>query len=760
MADTKTHLQELFAQALNSESNRNREQLSNAVNSIREEMERQSLRLRDLMLAQPPLQLLGYLIAMFHMHAAKDATSEDDDGARPSTETIQTFQFALEYLHAVWSCHANLVAETTSLDEANAAAIFDLIGELGQTTMMYCMVSSTPSNGGSGLSSTVEMQAKSTWVLIRGHRYQVLEEEFFSYVLEPHADALLSVYGMGFREVAAGIQAIANSARSGFSNAAQLIHDRMEEAHALMTASDLGLSDAIEKLKDSEGNYAVDVSGAIHDIFHGGICNLSKHTNLTSSLLEDLCYLPGENTEFFADGHLKGTPLRTLPALIKPGIKLGDDFYMTDGQFIRDSAYRAIQRGLIGQMAAYRDQWNQGQKKIVEQAYPRIFARQFAKAAKYSEVHFKDHKSGQWVETDLVMTIDDVLLVVEAKAGVMAMHSPATNFDRHERKIRGLIVDAYTQCKRFVEYLASAREAPIHNLIDGKYVEVGRLKLEDFRTVLPVGLTIEAFTPFSAMCKEFADVQPILGKHPFVSMSVDDLFVLNRFLPSTGELLHYLEVRQQVAGIPQATLYDEIDHLGAYIQRNRFDIEIREQLREADGVLWDSFSEVVDRHFEGDHWDSEAPPRQDYPDEWAAVLESLDKQRPPNWLAMDSLLRDLSSSGRANFAMLLGELKATLPTHPIRRFSFTDECPMQVWLCRAGARPSPAEMRDQAEIACLISKTTKIPVLQLWYDKSGNITGVVSVRFSAPTVFQPNFSKLAAEAERQRARKVSLNPKA
>jgi len=38
--------------------------------------------------------------------------------------------------------------------------------------------------------------------------------------------------------------------------------------------------------------------------------------------------------------------MRTLPARIKPGIRLGEDYFATDGQFVRDSAYRAIQWGL------------------------------------------------------------------------------------------------------------------------------------------------------------------------------------------------------------------------------------------------------------------------------------------------------------------------------------------------------------------------------------------------------------------------------
>jgi len=54
-------------------------------------------------------------------------------------------------------------------------------------------------------------------------------------------------------------------------------------------------------------------------------------------------------------------------------------------------------------------------------------------------------------------------------------------------------------------------------------------------------------------------------------MAIDDLFVLTMVLPTSGELSHYLTVRQQAAGLRGAMLYDELDHLGAHISENRFD---------------------------------------------------------------------------------------------------------------------------------------------------------------------------------------------
>jgi hypothetical protein len=198
----------------------------------------------------------------------------------------------------------------------------------------------------------------------------------------------------------------------------------------------------------------------------GGGCNLSRHSGLPQPLLEDLCYEPGQNTVFWAEGQFSGTPLRSLPARIKPGIKLNDDYFATDGQFIRDSAYRAIQWG-IWKRLPYRDEWPKKQGRIVERAFPDILSGQLDGATLFESVYYRDVNTNGWVETDLLIILEDVLFVIEAKAGVMSMQSPATNFPSHQRVIKDLIVKAYQQCKRFLEYLESASEVPLYKLVDG-----------------------------------------------------------------------------------------------------------------------------------------------------------------------------------------------------------------------------------------------------------------------------------------------------
>ena len=721
------------------------ETLDEAVAHLCTEMERESSRARGLILRQPPKQLLGYMWSKRYLYIRTEM-DEQGDGHRPNKRMIDTTQFLLEFVHATWSCSAELADERNKLDEAEVAEIFETLRELQNTTMLYCMMRSMGmvAEAGNRNRGDLGMRAMTAWVNLRGRRYQALEEEFLKFVLRPHDEALRKCYDMGAGEIASGVQAIADVIRTGFADAVDRIERGMRAAHP---------HDGVEGVSPK---ILTEVREAADDLLNGGICKLSRHTNLTRPLLEDLSYSPGENTEFLAEGELRGTPLRTLPALVKPGIRLGDDYYVTDGQFVRDVAFRCIQRGLLRRNPGYREEWNKRQKRVVEEAFTKIFGSLLKGIEAYHSVFFREPKTDNWVETDLVVVMEDVLLVAEAKAGVMAMKSPAENFDKYMASVERLIVRAYKQCKRFLEYMASATRVPIYARRDGKHVKVADLRLGEFRKVLPIGLTVESLSPFSTSLNNLEAIAPLLGKHQFMSMSVDDLLVLRRFLPTAGELFHYLEVRQQACNIPDAILTDEMEHLGAYVSRNRYDTELRTQRAEAEFVIWNSFADVVDQYFEGENAGCGNVPRQNYPVELAAVLKVLDRKRPSGWLAMDAAIRNLSSEERNNLSKSLVGLKATLRSHDYRRMLFFNGIPFRVWVCASGRSPQEKEVRRQAEMAALLAAAPRTRVLLLWYNKKRRLTNAACKSYAAPRKGRSDYMELERQAAAQRARLVCI----
>lgn len=189
---------------------------------------------------------------------------------------------------------------------------------------------------------------------------------------------------------------------------------------------------------------------ALDDMFRGGIANVSRHTKLPPTLLADLAYRRGEETEFFAGGDFSGTPYRTLPARKKPLIQLESDYYAVDPCFTRDAGYRALLYNLLQRKPNYKKTFEDRQKTMSEAAFAEILAAQLPDAKVFKEVYYKDPNNKQWSENDTLILVDDVLFLVEAKAGAAAtIASPALDFGRHAQSVQDLVLKAYKQCERF-----------------------------------------------------------------------------------------------------------------------------------------------------------------------------------------------------------------------------------------------------------------------------------------------------------------------
>jgi hypothetical protein len=538
---------------------------------------------------------------------------------------------------------------------------------------------------------------------------------------------------------------------------------QFEAAEAFAATQDKPLEDVMEAWVAANAEQSKAIGRAMDDMFRGGVANVSRHTRLPRTLLADLAYRRGEETEFFAAGDFAGTPYRTLPARKKPLIQLGSDYYSVDPCFTRDAGYRALLYNLCQRRPGYKKTFEYRQKTMSEAAFADILAAQLPGATIFQEVYYRDPASKQWAENDTLILVDDVLFLVEAKAGAAAtIASPALDFGRHAQSVQDLVLKAYKQCERFFNYLNSADEVPLYHLVDGKHEECGRIRHSDYRVMVPIGLTVESFSPFSTHCKDLPEVEPLLGRHAFISLSIDDLFVLKRFLPTPGSFAHYMEVRQAVAGIRRAHLFDEVDHLGAYLKKNRFDQDIADQLKGdmMNMVIWDGMSDIVDRSFEGEDWESSPFPTQQFPDEVLKLLEALDATRAQGWLSADSYIRDQGEEGRNDLGRMLSDLRQTLYQHPGRYFILSGEGEaLFVWLQRHDLQIDWTKVNDKANAAALAVKASNAIGVLAEVGVDGAYRGARFFAVRIPTARTEENVHIYEDAERmsQRGRVVSLH---
>lgn len=725
--------------------------------SMQAQLEGLSEKLRLAILKCDFKQLLGFLWGQ--LLSSQLARMEEDALAGPA-EMLSDVMFALEYVHAVLSSHPT-VEHGDSASEEDLSAVLEVSTELRSKTLQYCLVAARrmPEGLFGPETGTLAMQAMTSWVTIRGHRYQSLEAEFFEFVLKPHEAALRAAYGVGAQEIAQGIQAAVDATRFGHMAAIETLGSAADRAYELAEQSGLPIEEVVSQLQAEESSKYEEAVGAVSDLLLGGICNVANTSGLPAELLSDLAHFPGDENEFFAPGPLRGTPLRRMPGRVKPLIAVENGVYACDGNFLRDSAYRALQWGLLGRLPDYKNEWANRQTEMSEGAFTHIFQRQLTGAEVLTSVYYPDPDTGSWVENDVLIVHGDVLLQVEVKAGVMPMHSPEVHFERHVRTIEALVIKAHTQCSRFLRYADSAPEVPIFTLVDGQHKEVRRLRLGDYRVVVPIGLTVEAFTPFSSMSKRLPAVQPILGKYPFISMSIDDLFVLSRLLPTTGELMHYLTVRQGVAGVPQAMVFDELDHLGAYIAYNRVDHFYKQELaKKAASLTHADACAPVDEYFADPDWESREPPRQEFPALLKQFLAANDEARGPRFLAADAAVRDLALDGRRELAQKISEVLPSLRHHPYRWFLLLGQEPLLVWVQREKYVDVASTCRTKAEAACLAARSKSCTLLVLYVRHDESFAGGWSSRVSAPHLSVGRYGELVAHATRMQSRATATNP--
>ncbi|RON59089.1 YecA family protein [Pseudomonas frederiksbergensis] len=732
--------------------------------SLLKGMEATAARMRELIVAMPPHDLLGYIYAQHVMKAMADqSVTQVAQEADAPDDLINENQFLLEYVHAVLA--SDVSPPDVKFDEAKCAVLFELSRKLREQAMLFAIASSAATKDGVFGPDTadIEFRAKSTWVMLRGNRYQVLEGEFYCYVLAPHDDVLKEVYGVSAADIAEGFQAMADATRTGHANAITVMMNQFEAAHAFAAAQGKRLEHAMEAWVAANMEQMEAARRAMDDMFRGGIANVSLHTKLPQTLLADLAYRRGEETEFFAAGDFAGTPYRTLPARKKPLIQLGSDYYAVDPCFTRDAGYRALLYNLLQRKPDYKKIFESRQKTMSEAAFADILAIQLPGAAVFQEIYYKDPATKKWSENDTLILIDDVLFLVEAKAGAAAtIASPALDFGRHAQSVQDLVLKAYKQCERFFNYLNSADEVPLYHLVNGKYEECGCVRRSDYRVMVPIGLTVESFSPFSTYCKELPQIEPLLGKYAFVSLSIDDLFVLKRFLPTPGEFSHYMEVRQAVAGKRHAHLFDEFDHLGAYLKINRFDQTIADQLMggKSKMLIWDGMSDIVDKSFVGENWESTPYPTQDFPEEVLRLLEALNASRADGWLSAESHIRDLGEENRNNLAKTLFDLRQTLNQHPARYFLVSEGGePIFVWLQLNDHQIDWTKANDKARAAALAVKASNIIGIVAEVSTDGIYHRAQSFKVHVPTERTEENAHFYDEGERmaQSTRTVNLS---
>ena len=664
----------------------------------------------------------------------------------------------LEYAHAVYASKKSSPT-AREITQEDYTTLLNLVDALYQETQLAIILSTNPGKEkiAGGDASSFEFWAKTNWASIRRNRYAPHDLKFFRMMLQPHAEIIKSSYGISFDQLINGINKICQTISWGFGKQIEEALIAWKTCVDESEASKKSLEQVISEFcRDTPDNKLNSIEASLGNLWkpNSQYLNISKITNWPQALIADLSFQRGEANRFFEEGEQSGWMLKTLPCRAKPFLQLDDGSYAFEPTFAIEALYRAIQRGLLAKNKKYAEQWNERQKLVSETAFPKIFASQLSSAKIYSSVAYEFQ--GKELECDCIIEIDDTLLVIEAKAGAYSLASPIDDFNDHLKRINDLLLIAYSQAKNFLEYLNSADKVSISKKIDGKIEKIAELQFRKYRTIIPIGLTVDNLAPFTGLLKSLPEAAPILGKHAFLAFAIDDLFPLTEFLPTTSELIHFLEVHQFAAMHPMLSLHDNMDHLGAYIRINRYDALAKEH-KDADSISIQGMSDILDRYYyevitcEEGKKDEVERPIQNYPIGLLKLFDWLEAHRPDGWLDLSSSLRNLNDGFRKEITTQLENGIKIINAQGTHVFFLVSK-PAITFIQDIASNPLSDEAiyRIGSAHACTFDVEAHATV-HITYGVNDNLERISFKRFGPPSPVRKDYAEILGKAKELKA---------
>ena len=361
------------------------------------------------------------------------------------------------------------------------------------------------------------------------------------------------------------------------------------------------------------------------------------------AIFQALGMLPGELNDRTPELFLLDNPVWT-----SPWITLSDDtIFACIPQTGFSFLFEIVER-LVAPSEQLKMAWHDRRAAFLEADVAGTLSRALPGAAVYRNLSWQVSGTERHGETDVLVVLDSVAIIVEAKSGSVSAHSKRGAPDRLKSEIRELLESPALQSQRLhaamEEHRSGGRQLVLSEHVDlsmVRYVMRMSVTLEDFSTIQS---DIGKLQALGLISKDVA---------PAPTLCLADLHTVVEILDAPVMFLHYLHRRVQLEG-KFSHDSDELDLLGAY--------QINGLLfgrKETDGtrITFYRMSEKIDRYMmslsEGIRT---AKPGRRLDGPWAGILERVLQVRSHRWPEIAIMLLDADDRAQKTLARDIREL--------------------------------------------------------------------------------------------------------
>lgn len=317
--------------------------------------------------------------------------------------------------------------------------------------------------------------------------------------------------------------------------------------------------------------------------------DLRTQTKLPEKFLIDLSNEIGNSTDFLTRLSKPGWIYTDLPSIFHPLLRNENGIYLFHHNLFFDNLYRNIQRNIVKYDIDFKEKWNANQKVASEVLVLKMLEEFFKGSKSYlSNYYYLDSNRH---ENDILIIDNDLLLVVEVKAGSFSYRSSVTDSSSHDKSIKELIEKPISQVSKFLNKIQNEGS---FDMFDGNNNFKYRIDKKDFQLILGVSVTIDHFNEITANYYNY-DKSAKLNALP---ISVYDLYILLTYFESKIQFIHYLLFRMSdfVSGL---MVVDELVYLEMYIVNEHFISGLKEdkELQNVGLIMTEPSVDLIDKYF-------------------------------------------------------------------------------------------------------------------------------------------------------------------
>lgn len=398
---------------------------------------------------------------------------------------------------------------------------------------------------------------------VSGKLYPYFEEEYFKSLILPYSNISEECFGLKGNEILNGL---------------------LKLSHQLRT---FNVHETIEKQENAESQELEYTSELVQSF------NVEEITGWPPRFSEEFSLSYGELHDFYQqplDIMTKETPIK-----YKPFLKWNENYYCFSIDNLMDNFYRGFVKALRRKRPKLSAEINNVQKELSEELPFELLKQILPNATIYKNVFYKAPVGAggksEWCECDGIILYDDVMIIVEVKAGAISSATPFSDEKGYKESLRSLSEKPYSQSLRLYD----------------EYMKKNKIELftKEMKKNYCLETTIEGINFFQACCVTLDDFNEITAQLerteliqasslPVWCVSLGDLYVYSEVLNSPSHFLNFLYQRSKAAQNPSIKLNDELDHLGMYLEYNDYSNTVEELLA---GSNLDDISEIhIENH--------------------------------------------------------------------------------------------------------------------------------------------------------------------